>query len=754
MIQWAGEGFFETKQPEWITESQMEWSPVELADEITDSITADDTISYERVLDFSITDGLSFADLANITGNIFNNSVTDGISFTELISVTANIVTTLQDQFNINDAIVASNILTKAVIDAISLGDNISGGILITNTIQDGIQISDELLINLLANTNSTDGFAIQENTLDNGTINFTITDSLSINDTPSPILIANPELTDDITIADTIIEGIESSYSLTDDLSINDASIMGLSFGLSITDDISLTDDIPSNNFDMIIPTTDIFENLSATYPEIVTMGTDKAIVLYTESNILYVKLIEVNGYKTTYHNRIQVDGITTNLKMVKLNDSAVAVYYNDGNNSNYPTVRVITLSGTTLTIGDWYAIENVSNSHWEICELDSTHFYISQNTGSGAGRKVYSVSGTTLTVASTSVASTLHGSVRLTKLTDNLIIETYDGSSNKIYGQQITFDSSYTISENIPDVLLAPSTDITDYQICRLTDDKALLVYKDDDTYGKVRVLELVGNDTVERTEYTFNSTATSNIVIDTLSPTKAIVSYDDTNNYTVLDISGTVITPTTIDGTDDKSYPSISNLDDTKAIVAYQYNSKGYIDILETSNSLFNFNTTTNETITIAETVLDELEGTFNESIIDGITTGDETITTALLSITTTDNLTINDDLSIENIITNTIQDSITIDDSSTVQLSVDRFITDAFNIDDTESNTIVFNTTTTDGLLIGELLDTDVIFVTNILDGTSYGDVVSGKTSFDYLLTDGIVLADETSNTIKE
>jgi hypothetical protein len=95
---------------------------------------------------------------------------------------------------------------------------------------------------------------------------------------------------------------------------------------------------------------------------------------------------------------------GDTTVISTALIDSTHVLVAYSDGGNSNYGTAQILTISGTTITAGTEYVFNSATSNYMSATLIDSTHVLVAYEDFSYSTRygtaQILTISGTTITV------------------------------------------------------------------------------------------------------------------------------------------------------------------------------------------------------------------------------------------------------------------------------------------------------------------------------------------------------------------
>jgi len=243
-----------------------------------------------------------------------------------------------------------------------------------------------------------------------------------------------------------------------------------------------------------------------------VTVLTSDKAVVAYYEytgsawnavSQVLDISGSTITAGADAYFSTADSEYIS----LSRLTDQKALVAYKDGGNGNKGTTRILDVSGSTITVGTAYIFNSSSTDRIHTAALTSTSVLIvfRDNGVSNYGRTcVLSVSGTTITA-----------------------------------GSEITFVSHYPHYVTVG----------------KLTSTKAIVTYKRSNDSGKGGscILDVSGTTVTAGSEHIFTTVSTSFSVVSVISPTKALVAYQNSSSgdygtYCILNISGSTITSET--------------------------------------------------------------------------------------------------------------------------------------------------------------------------------------------------------------
>jgi hypothetical protein len=196
---------------------------------------------------------------------------------------------------------------------------------------------------------------------------------------------------------------------------------------------------------------------------------------------------------------------GVST-MSAVALSDSKVLAVYGDDGNSNYGTAVVLTVNGTSVTVGT---------------------------------KKVFK-------------SAAING-ISAVALANSKVLVTYCNSDGSIYGTAVVL----TVNGSTVTVATAHafSNAVTSSpKIIALSENKALVAYRDGSQYGTAVVLTVDGSTVSNGSSTIFNSGSTAYIDLVAISSNSAFAVYDadGVSRYTSLVVDGTTITCSDESGT----------------------------------------------------------------------------------------------------------------------------------------------------------------------------------------------------------
>lgn len=320
-----------------------------------------------------------------------------------------------------------------------------------------------------------------------------------------------------------------------------------------------------------------------SADYLAIVEMDSTHAIAAwrdYTVSGGIAVCL-SVSGSTVTAGDKATVvaGGMYEN-GLCKIDSTHAILCYEDANNNGRGTAVVLTLSGTTVSVGTPVVYGSVNSLVNSVCLMDSSHAIVTYANGSTHVPYAccLSISGTTLTATSAvAIASSTATSNRCVSLDSSHAIATW-GNAGHFYAMCLSLSGT----DITPSGTITEVDTLSGYSHGTVTIDsgKVLAVYGDGDaaTYSKAVVISLSGT--------TISVGTAVNVVQN--SYYHGIAKFDSTHymysgmvddgskrgKACCITLSGTTVTVNTFAtfSTVDVGYVSPCCVDDTHGVICY--------------------------------------------------------------------------------------------------------------------------------------------------------------------------------------
>ena len=238
-------------------------------------------------------------------------------------------------------------------------------------------------------------------------------------------------------------------------------------------------------------------------------TYGLKACVLTINNTTLSAGTVLSLEGYQHYY------------LSLCKLNSTSAILFYNDAQNSEYGTARVLQISGTTITSGSEYVFQNSRTLCINSCLVDTNKVMISycDNGNSSTGKAIIAkVSGTSVTFGSVYTLPINRNNGGMATIDTNkamLVYRDYNQAGTAITatvsGTVIEFGTPYTFSNLINNI---------NFGVTMISNDTALVAYANyvDSTKaeGTAQLLGISGaeisNNITETTYETQVRTATS--------------------------------------------------------------------------------------------------------------------------------------------------------------------------------------------------------------------------------------------------
>lgn len=307
--------------------------------------------------------------------------------------------------------------------------------------------------------------------------------------------------------------------------------------------------------------------------YISSVTLSENKVLVCYrnnSHGNYLYSVIVTIVGSTLTVGTPVQCNStITDFISAVALSDTKVMVVYRNGSNSNYPHGIILDIAGDSITPG--ISVQIGGGVTYTLClvrlsTIKAVITYANNSNGNYLYAAVLSVSGAVITVGPrVQCNSSLSVYVSAVALSEDKILMAYrnDTIYSYLYTVVLTIDGT--------NILVGPNTVCNNVisnwiSVVALSSTKAVVCYCNGTDGNKINVNILTINGTSinpgSRTIVDYNSASWLSAVL--LSEDKVLICYDNTNNDRHLTAVLLTITGTTVvaDGPVECGTTSIQN------------------------------------------------------------------------------------------------------------------------------------------------------------------------------------------------
>ena len=299
-------------------------------------------------------------------------------------------------------------------------------------------------------------------------------------------------------------------------------------------------------------------FNSGDTNYTSAAALSNNQALVAYRDSgNSGYgtAVVLTISGTKISVGNKTVFNNGSTNyISAVALNNSQVLVAYNNGGNSNYGTAVVLTINGTTINVGTETVFNNGTTANISAVALSDSQVLVAYSDGGNSyygTAVVLTISGTTIRVGNKTVFDNRNtGFISAVALSNSRALIAYRHNGSPYYGTAVVLTiSGTTISAGTETVFNSGSTGYI--SAVALNNSQVLVAYSDggNSGYGTAVVLTINGTTINVGTETVFNNGSTNYISAVALNNSQVLVAYSDggNSNYgtaVVLTVSGTTI------------------------------------------------------------------------------------------------------------------------------------------------------------------------------------------------------------------
>jgi len=280
---------------------------------------------------------------------------------------------------------------------------------------------------------------------------------------------------------------------------------------------------------------------------------------------------------------------GTGSRIDIISLSSSKIAVVFRDSNDSNKAKAIIGDISGTTITFGSEQEA-NAGASFW-VCAayLDSTHFaigYSDWGNGFNPTVRIATVSGTSISFGSEYTISVMCDSLNITATDSTHVVLAYQDYDDSNYGKGVVG----TISGNSISwgTSVQFSGDTVSISIAKLDSTHIVVAYVDQDESdkGNAAVGTISGSTISWGSEATYNNGSTVSPWVSIDSSSRVVVGYKDAGDANkgkaiIGDISGTTITFGSEDIFNNAStdYIGVISYDTNKVAITYKDNDNSY-------------------------------------------------------------------------------------------------------------------------------------------------------------------------------
>jgi hypothetical protein len=233
-------------------------------------------------------------------------------------------------------------------------------------------------------------------------------------------------------------------------------------------------------------------------------------------------------------------VASIGSAVTMIDANRAIVC--YRDQAGAQPGKVRILTISGTNISVGDPVTFNASSTSKISVCLLDSTYAVVSYESGSDVFATLLTISGSTITPGSTVTVTTAFDSDICTMDSTHAML-VYNNSTGGVGGAICVTRSGSTLSTGSE--ITFDAAIITKPSVCSLDSTNAVVCYRSNTNTGRGCHLSLSGAVVSSATPIDVNTATLNYITVQNLDSTRAVVAYTDVSGGSDWDIAANVLT-----------------------------------------------------------------------------------------------------------------------------------------------------------------------------------------------------------------
>ncbi len=276
------------------------------------------------------------------------------------------------------------------------------------------------------------------------------------------------------------------------------------------------------------------VFRSSTGDVSSVAKIDSTHFVVAYSDTNNSYygsVKIGTVSGSTVSYGDaQVFNSGQTSNANVAVIDSTHIVVVYTDTDNSNASTAVVGTISGSSVSFGTEVTFTGIS-SILAVTPLDSTHVAVAYSNAANSyygTARIGTVSGTNISFGTASVfnSASTTGSVSLATLDSTHFVVGANSSSiyvGSVSGTDITFGTGQSVAVNGISLTALDSTHF-------------VAAYSDNNNshYGTVKIGTVSGTTITLSSAYIFNSADTQlSISTSALDSSHFVITYEDWGN-----------------------------------------------------------------------------------------------------------------------------------------------------------------------------------------------------------------------------
>ena len=252
---------------------------------------------------------------------------------------------------------------------------------------------------------------------------------------------------------------------------------------------------------------------------------------------------------------------GYYDNASLARLSSTQAIACYRDGGNSGYGTSCIINVSGsTTVTVGTPAVFENASTNQVNVASISSTKVIVCyRDTGNGnyLTARILSIAGSSISVGTEVVFANSASTIpTVSMLSSTKAIVVFSDAGNSYYGTSRILEISGTTISITGNATVYDSSQSRDNVVAALSATEAVVTYRDGNNKGSYSKLSVSGVAITASTPTIFLDSYINHNAITMLTPTKVIATYrnagaSNVGGASIIETASTNLTSTNLIG-----------------------------------------------------------------------------------------------------------------------------------------------------------------------------------------------------------
>ncbi|MDK2952375.1 MAG: hypothetical protein PWQ77_2040, partial [Kosmotogales bacterium] len=315
-----------------------------------------------------------------------------------------------------------------------------------------------------------------------------------------------------------------------------------------SVNNDAAIQTISYNSNYEMANIDHLVIETNYAMYVRQLVLDNTHAIFTYRQSGSAYLQVISCNSNGdslTKLGNKLRFDYYENTAEFYIINETSSYIYFImvfTGSSDYDGYLQTFKVDRNTWAISSIDKIEYDTDSGWDcsMAQIDSTHYIVSNNGGSGKGYiRTFSVDadGSNITkIDELQHESTNCQHTALCKIDDAHFVLAYKGANDDGYIKMFSIDSSYEITQI--DSLEHDTVEAQNNSIIALDSKHVALVYKQSST-GYLKIFSINSNYGINQLSSTSFGTSNSSQIISKLDNDHFVIGYTGSSDDAYLKI-----------------------------------------------------------------------------------------------------------------------------------------------------------------------------------------------------------------------